>query len=75
MWSGHNIMMRAVVTTIYMILITLIACLIPFFGCVLRPQWCCATNDASASPTTPVAVQYTVVSACMLLGPFVGFSV
>lgn len=26
-------MMRAVVTTIYMIFITFIACLIPFFGC------------------------------------------
>ena len=35
-WSAHNVMMRAVVTTCYMIVITLIACLIPFFGCALR---------------------------------------
>ena len=32
-WSAHNVMMRMVVTTIYMIFITFIACLIPFFGC------------------------------------------
>lgn len=32
-WSFHNVLMRAVVTTCYMITITLIAAMIPFFGC------------------------------------------
>lgn len=31
-WSGHNVLMRAIVTTIYMAVITFICCLIPFFG-------------------------------------------
>lgn len=35
-WSKHNILMRAIVTTIYMAIITLICCLIPFFGWELR---------------------------------------
>ena len=33
-WSLHNILMRAMVTTVYMAVITLIAAMIPFFGCV-----------------------------------------
>ncbi|CAK0782970.1 hypothetical protein CVIRNUC_006165 [Coccomyxa viridis] len=31
-WSLHNVAMRGIVTTIYMAIITLICCLIPFFG-------------------------------------------
>ena len=31
-WSFHNVLMRAIVTTIYMAIITLIAAMIPFFG-------------------------------------------
>ena len=31
-WSGYNISMRAIATTGYMAIITLICCLIPFFG-------------------------------------------
>jgi hypothetical protein len=36
-WSKWNVSMRALVTTIYMALITFICCLIPFFGCVAKP--------------------------------------
>lgn len=31
-WSFHNVLMRAIVTTIYMAIITLIAAMVPFFG-------------------------------------------
>ena len=31
-WSGYNIVMRAIVTTAYMVIITVVCCLIPFFG-------------------------------------------
>ena len=33
-WCTRNVLARLLVTTIYMAIITLIACLIPFFGCV-----------------------------------------
>ena len=33
-WSLYNVLMRAVVTTVYMAVITLIAAMVPFFGCV-----------------------------------------
>ena len=31
-WSTHNVLMRGIVTTIYIAVITFICCLIPFFG-------------------------------------------
>lgn len=33
-WCTRNVLARLLVTTIYMAIITLIAALIPFFGCV-----------------------------------------
>ena len=54
-WSTHNIMMRAVVTTCYMILITFIACLIPFFGCALSVDVPCLSCVITS--TLPVTRQ------------------
>ena len=41
-WSCHNVLMRAVVTTCYMAVITLIAAMIPFFGCAFTCGKGCA---------------------------------
>lgn len=32
-WSPRNVCARAGITTVYMAILTLIACLVPFFGC------------------------------------------
>ena len=62
-WSLHNVLMRAVVTTVYMAVITLIAAMVPFFGCVCSscrrvllstnsltyiPAWLSAVHDAES---------------------------
>lgn len=33
-WSPRNVLVRAGVTTVYMVILTLISCLVPFFGYV-----------------------------------------
>ncbi len=44
-WCARNVITRAIITTIYMAIITLIACLVPFFGRVPKSsaprQPCC----------------------------------
>ena len=35
-WCARNVITRAIITTIYMAIITLIACLVPFFGRVSK---------------------------------------
>ena len=84
-WSAHNVLMRAIVTTIYMAIITLICCLIPFFGCAtpsecLIFQFCTPVSHSSegvmlsSAPNSSPAlmgmrVEQSMLSTCVRHNP------
>ena len=63
-WCTRNVLARLLVTTIYMAIITLIACLIPFFGCV---PVCFVLFVSTANPRGLLIGQSPKVSLSQLL--------
>ena len=62
-WSAHNVLMRAIVTTIYMAIITLICCLIPFFGCA-TPSGCFEFSTWGLQSCRPSCLTFKAKGLC-----------